>query len=50
MNGDLNIMKKVAPDFAKIGSSGLVNRPVRIRIPNVLESQSSPEALFVRAE
>ncbi|MHA1835311.1 MAG: RNA-guided endonuclease InsQ/TnpB family protein [Candidatus Odinarchaeia archaeon] len=44
VNGALNILKKVAPEFhaTGIGGSGLVNRPVRIRPPTV--KQSSHEA------
>lgn len=46
VNGGINILKKVAPKSltAGIGSSGGVNQPVRIRIPKVLENQTSHEA------
>jgi transposase len=33
VNGAKNILKKVAPESVRIGSSGGVNLPVRIRLP-----------------
>lgn len=45
VTGAINILKKVAPKsyFERIGSSGSVSRPRRIRIPTVFETQPSSE-------
>ena len=49
VNGAINILKKVASESDRIGSSGRVSRPVRIRLPGVLGQHPSHEALSVRA-
>ncbi|AIY90581.1 RNA-guided endonuclease InsQ/TnpB family protein [Geoglobus acetivorans] len=48
VNGALNILKKVAPESVRIGSSGGVNPPVRIRVAS-FGNQTPHEALSVRA-
>jgi len=35
VNGALNMLKKVAPESVRIGSSGCVNQPVRIRLVKI---------------
>jgi len=47
VNGALNILKKVAPESVRIGGSGGVNPPVRIRVVNF--HQTPHEAPSVRA-
>ena len=48
VNGAINILKKVAPESVRIGSSGGVNPPVGIRLPT-FGKQTPHEASSVRA-
>ncbi|ACS89339.1 IS element ISTsi2 orfB, probably Transposase [Thermococcus sibiricus MM 739] len=48
-NGAINILKKVAPESVRIGGSGRVNRPVRVRLPATGCRVNSHEAPSVRA-
>jgi len=48
VNGAVNILKKVAPESVRIGSSGGVNPPVRIRVTD-FRHQTPHEALSMRA-
>jgi len=47
VNAALNILKKVAPKFARIGGSGGVSPPVRIGLP-VFRKQTPHEAPSLR--
>jgi len=49
VNGALNILKKVAPESVRIGGSGGVNPPVRIRVIPLRGDQTPHEAPSVRA-
>ena len=46
VNGAINILKKVVSKSVRIRNSGLVSRPVRIRLPTVLESKLLTKPLY----
>ena len=48
VNGALNILKKVAPESVRMGGSGGVNPPVRVRVVD-FRHQTPHEAPSVRA-
>jgi len=49
VNGALNILKKVAPESVRIGGSGGVNPPVRVRVIPLRSDQTPHKAPSVRA-
>jgi len=49
VNGAINLLKKVASESIRIGSSGRVSRPVGIRLPGILGQHPSHEAPSMRA-
>lgn len=50
INGAINLLKKVAPDAVRLGGSGGVSPPRRIRVVPLRGGQTPPEAPPFRAE
>jgi len=50
VNGALNMLKKVAPESVRIGSSGGVTPPRRIRVVPLRNAQTPPEAPYFNRE